>query len=181
MVESSVTSLRHEVCSSGKPLRHLLLTVFPHEAIGDTWLKVSSAYAHRVFGKHLSEWMSPKLVTEYVRRILTPPYVSNVADLHHYMLDSNQDCFLILCSDGLRDLYENGEEQFSEQELANRWVNKIGPLFRHRHTNLSENLALLLLRDAIGGDDIALASRNLTLEIDEKWLDDVTILLQCLY
>ena len=45
------------------------------------------------------------------------------------------------------------------------------------HRNGSRtNLAVHLLRDAIGGNDIHRASANLTVEMDERWMDDTTIL-----
>lgn len=40
------------------------------------------------------------------------------------------------------------------------------------------NAALTLLRDAIGGDDIHMVSRNLTVEMEERWMDDITVLVQ---
>jgi pyruvate dehydrogenase phosphatase len=33
-----------------------------------------------------------------------------------------------------------------------------------------------LLRDAIGADDISRSSANLTVEMDERWIDDTTII-----
>jgi hypothetical protein len=40
------------------------------------------------------------------------------------------------------------------------------------------NLSLCLLRDAIGGDDVDAVSRYLTLEMDDKWIDDISIVVQ---
>lgn len=89
----------------------------------------------------------------------------------------SQEFFLILCSDGLLDLYDNVDASLSESELAQRWIRIVGSsLKRRREQGLPKNLAFDLLRDAIGGDDIDLVSRNLTLEMDDKWIDDVTVL-----
>jgi pyruvate dehydrogenase phosphatase len=44
--------------------------------------------------------------------------------------------------------------------------------------DLQGNLAVRLLRDAVGGDNTELVSRNLTLEMEDKWMDDITILVQ---
>ncbi|KAH7888784.1 phosphatase 2C-like domain-containing protein [Phlebopus sp. FC_14] len=155
----------------------------PTRGIGDTWLKVPAIYTRRVFAEYIPDWIGPPLVTEYAGRILTPPYILDVPDVHHYAFDASndrQEYFLILCSDGLLDLYDNVHAQLSEQELADRWVDIVGrSLKMRRDTGVSRNPALDLLRDAIGGRDLALASRNLTLEMDDKWLDDVTILVQC--
>jgi pyruvate dehydrogenase phosphatase len=42
----------------------------------------------------------------------------------------------------------------------------------------SDNAALALLRDALGGNDNRTISQNLTVEMDERWMDDVSILVQ---
>lgn len=137
-------------------------------------------YTRRVFGEYLPDWMSPPQVEQYAGRILTPPYISDVPDAYHYVFDTSvdrQESFLILCSDGLLDLYDNIDATLSENELAERWIRIVGnSLKRQREQGLPGNLAFDVLRDAIGGEDIDLASRNLTLEMDDKWIDDVTVL-----
>lgn len=130
----------------------------------------------------MPDWMSPPLVEQYAGRILTPPYVSDIPDVHHYVFDTTadrQESFLILCSDGLLDIYDNIDVTLSESGLAERWVRIVGnSLKKQREQGLHRNLAFDLLRDAIGGEDIDLTSRNLTLEMDDKWIDDVTVLVQ---
>ncbi|KAF8554716.1 protein serine/threonine phosphatase 2C [Imleria badia] len=149
----------------------------PTRAIGDTWLKVPSMYTRRVFGEYTPDWLTPPLVEQYAERILTPPYISDIPDVHHYVFDTTldkQESFLILCSDGLLDLYDNIDATLSE-----RWVRIIDNALKSRMEHGSpRNLAFEFLRDAIGGGDIDLASRNLTLEMDDKWIDDVTVLVQ---
>lgn len=39
-------------------------------------------------------------------------------------------------------------------------------------------MGLYLLRDAIGGQDAHRLSRNMTVEMEERWMDDVTIVIQ---
>lgn len=139
-------------------------------------------YTRRVFGEYVPDWIAPSLVQQYAGRILTPPYVSDIPEVRHYVFDATadkQEFFLILCSDGLLDLYDNFDVTLSENQLAERWVRIIGnSLKRPRQQGLLRNLAFDLLRDAIGGEDIHLVSRNLTLEMDDKWIDDVTVLVQ---
>ncbi|KAG2150811.1 phosphatase 2C-like domain-containing protein [Suillus clintonianus] len=152
----------------------------PTRALGDTWLKVPSVYTRRAFGPHLHDWLPPRQVAAYASRILTPPYISDFPEVYHNSLDvSQQEVFLILSSDGLQDMYDNHDVQLSDQEMADRWVGLVG---RHMHSNtdmdLKSNLALRLLRDAVGGNNTELVSRNLTLEMEDKWMDDITILVQ---
>ncbi|KAG1735086.1 phosphatase 2C-like domain-containing protein [Suillus paluster] len=152
----------------------------PTRALGDTWLKVPSVYTRRAFAPHLQDWLPPRQVVEYASRILTPPYVSDLPEVYHYSLDiSKQEVFLILSSDGLQDMYDSHDIQWSDQEMADRWVGLVG---RHMHStkdvDMQGNLALRLLRDAVGGNNTELVSRNLTLEMEDKWMDDITILVQ---
>ncbi|KAG2361330.1 phosphatase 2C-like domain-containing protein [Suillus spraguei] len=152
----------------------------PTRALGDTWLKVPSVYTRRAFALHLQDWLSPRQVAQYAGRILTPPYISDLPEVYHHSLDISQhETFLILSSDGLQDLYDNHDTQLSGQEMADCWVGLVG---HHMHSttdmDLQSNLALRLLRDAIGGDNAELVSRNLTLEMEDKWMDDITILVQ---
>lgn len=153
----------------------------PTRALGDTWLKVPSVYTRRAFAPHLQDWLPPRQVAQYASRILTPPYISDLPEVYHHSLDvSQRELFLILSSDGLQDLYDNHDTQLSDQEMADHWVGLVG---RHMHSttgmgSMKSNLALRLLRDAVGGDDTELVSRNLTLEMEDKWMDDITILVQ---
>lgn len=151
-------------------------------AIGDAWLKLPAIYAELVF-KHLdSEWLHAETMEPHVPRIRTPPYLSNTPDV--YFLDLGAEArqgsaaqrALILCSDGLTDLYDG----YSHQEMADEWMELIGrELDSQSGPNSARgNLALSLLREAIGGSDTQLVSRNLTVEMEERWMDDTTILVQ---
>lgn len=63
----------------------------------------------------------------------------------------------------------------TRQDMIHRWVNVVGRAAGNRTRG---NLALSLLRDGLGGDDIRLVSQKLTVEMEEKWMDDVTIIVQ---
>ena len=79
---------------------------------------------------------------------------------------------LLLCSDGLPDLYNTRFD--TRAEMVAHWVQTIGMALDAR----SDNAALVLLRDALGGDDARSVSSYLTVEMDERWMDDTTILVQ---
>lgn len=119
--------------------------------------------------------MTARRANEYAARILTPPYVSNIPEVYHRVLPSTPS-FLILCSDGLTDLYE----EMGQQEMVNHWVQVVSQALE-LFSCLSDqrtNLALRLLRDAIGGEDATIVSRNITVEMEERWMDDTTIVVQ---
>ncbi|KAF5386116.1 hypothetical protein D9615_002436 [Tricholomella constricta] len=145
----------------------------PTRAIGDTWLKVPAIYASRVYSNLKQPWISSKKFKEYAKRILTPPYISNIPDIHHYVLD--QPYFVLLASDGV--LSTERYADMEAEEIVEHWVNITGRALDSRSSKIS-NPALCLLRDMIGGDDTHMASRNLTVEMEERWMDDTTILIQ---
>lgn len=147
--------------------------------MGDTWMKLPAPVSRNVLA-NFADQGSRLIPEEFVDRILTPPYLSNIPDVYHYRLRKSRrdpiiDIALILCSDGLPDLYDD----WAEREMLTRWARVIGQgLRRNSEGGRSQNSALRLLRDAIGGDDIHKASRNLTVEMEERWMDDTTILVQ---
>ncbi|KAI0302560.1 protein serine/threonine phosphatase 2C [Russula brevipes] len=148
----------------------------PTRSLGDTWLKLPPIFSQRVLLNFRREWNVQRPET-YISRIKSPPYVSSVPDVHHIPLPKGspgqqRDIFLISCSDGLADLYDGQ----ARPDMIHRWVTVVGRALERR--TRGENLALSLLRDGLGGDDIRLVSQKLTVEMEEKWMDDVTIIVQ---
>lgn len=146
------------------------------------WAKLPAEYTLRIFGSLDQRWQDqPKAAL--ASRILSPPYISNVPEMTHYVLQDapsnptdRPETFLVLCTDGLLELYED----FDSQERVSRWVNIVGQALESPVGigGRRANAALDLLRDAIGGEDIETVSRNLTVEMEDRWLDDTTILVQ---
>ncbi|TBU29547.1 protein serine/threonine phosphatase 2C [Dichomitus squalens] len=157
----------------------------PTRSLGDVWLKLPAVYAELVFKYMDADWFSPESMQPHVPRIRTPPYLSNTPDVYHYDFSAiaqkpsaPSQRALILCSDGLTDLYDG----YTPQEMADEWVQVIGRELDSSSgpnpSRPSRNLALSLLREAIGGSDTQLVSRNMTVEMEERWMDDTTILVQ---
>ncbi|KAI0268612.1 protein serine/threonine phosphatase 2C [Gloeopeniophorella convolvens] len=145
-------------------------------ALGDTWLKIPSIFSQRVLLNFRREWNVQRPET-YIARVKSPPYVSNTPDVHHIPLPKTQPgrhrgMFLIMCSDGLADLHSGR----SRTDMIHHWVRVAGQCIEGRMR--TGNVALSLLREGLGGDDIRLVSENLTVEMEERWMDDVTILVQ---
>lgn len=137
---------------------------------------------------------------EFLRRNITPPYISSVADITHRRLtpisipyysespSANDDLvpnyFLILATDGLRDLYEDFDDEATLEAYVSSVANDISNGQLHadkRRARKENNLASLILKNALGGDDkedLEAVSRMLTPQLDEQWLDDVTIIVQ---
>jgi pyruvate dehydrogenase phosphatase len=114
-------------------------------------------------------------VESYLNRIRTPPYVSNISEIHHRKLKAN-DQYLVLSSDGLSDLYrDSGMESGGIADLWARVVGRAGAEDVNGGVQ-GKNRALELLRASIGGKNDAKVSSYLTLEKEGKWMDDTTIL-----
>ena len=138
-----------------------------------------------MFANIEASWMHTHSLEKYVPQILTPPYVSVKPDVyypnirHYRRRKGATDLFLITCSDGLIDLTAD-TPNYPVERQAHRWVQVVGREIDKEQVSRGArgNLALKLLRDAIGGDDLHLASRTLTVEMEEKWMDDTTIVVQ---
>lgn len=108
-----------------------------------------------------------------MRHSLTPPYVSNIADVQHVALaDEISDAYLILCTDGLMDLYCAPGQHPDLSKLSVAWVHQLNLAI----SDGVPNRALHLLRDALGGSDEKRVSRMITVEMENRWMDDTTIL-----
>ncbi|KAJ7209524.1 phosphatase 2C-like domain-containing protein [Mycena pura] len=145
----------------------------PTRAIGDLWLKIPSLYSSRVFSNLNQAWISQGTLKHCTSRISSPPYVSNIPDVYHYDI-SSQPGFLLLCSDGLpvTETY-NGMDVSS---MVRVWTEFVGHILDSQPPVV--NVALSLLRAAIGGQDEHKVSRSLTVEMEERWMDDVSISIQ---
>ncbi|TFK44601.1 protein serine/threonine phosphatase 2C [Crucibulum laeve] len=147
----------------------------PMRAIGDMWLKLPRHFSERIFPNICQRWISPIQFAQYAQDIYSPPYVSNIPDIFHLNLRSSAFA-LILCSDGLPslDYYQDTDMDV----VINRWSKLVGSYMDSSRGNQHNNIALCLLRDGLGGEDNERVSRNLTVEMEERWMDDVTILVQ---
>ncbi|KAG2104309.1 phosphatase 2C-like domain-containing protein [Suillus cothurnatus] len=126
--------------------------------LGDTPFKQPPEFTRRILynlypGQHdTSPW------EEFLMRNHTPPYISSTPEVTHYPLDPSPRAprkYLILCSDGFTDICGTNQRA------------------------IVDHLALRLLWQALGNDPTSV-SRVLTLNMDSPWLDDVSIVVQCL-
>lgn len=143
-------------------------------ALGDFYFKLPAMYTHRVFLNTEPGFQSPDKVRSFISRNLTPPYLSGVPDVRHVDLTAlkSSEVFLILCTDGLMDCYDDDRLKLQD-DLGPRWVRHVG-----KQSKEPGNLALSLLRDALGGNDTVKVSRVITVEMSFRWMDDTTILVQ---
>jgi len=129
-------------------------------------------YTERVFLNANPGFEVPDKVRSFIGRNITPPYMSGVPEVRHVELVQDTSSFLLMCSDGLMDLYEDQRLELDEI-LSKEWVGKVG-----REYSKMNNLALSVLREALGGEDEEKVSRMITVEMFFKWMDDTTILVQ---
>ncbi|KAJ7647470.1 phosphatase 2C-like domain-containing protein [Roridomyces roridus] len=144
----------------------------PTRAMGDAWLKLPSLYTSRIFSNLDQDWISQENLRRCAARISTPPYVSNIPDVFHREMIPNRPWFLILSSDGL----SSTEIYTGMDNMVRAWTQCVGHTLDARPPTVYA--ALSLLRAAIGGQDERKVSRNLTVEMEERWMDDISILIQ---
>ncbi|KAJ7502748.1 phosphatase 2C-like domain-containing protein [Mycena galericulata] len=145
----------------------------PTRALGDIWLKLPSLYTSRVFSNLDQDWISQGTLKQCASRISTPPYVSNIPDVYHRDLPS-RPWFLILCSDGLPSA--EAYDGMDTSTMTRVWAEFVGHILDSQAPAV--NTALSLLRAAIGGQDERKVSQSLTVEMEERWMDDVSISIQ---
>ncbi|RDB25034.1 Protein phosphatase 2C C10F6.17c [Hypsizygus marmoreus] len=141
-------------------------------AVGDHLFKLPSIYTERIFKNAKPGFSFTKKIDDFLLRNKTPPYLSNRPDVRHVKLGAT-DSLLIMCSDGLLDLYEDYD--LSLRDVADLWVKFLG---RRETSRDNPNRALSLLREALGGEDADKVSRMMTVEMDFRWMDDTTIVVQ---
>jgi pyruvate dehydrogenase phosphatase len=134
--------------------------------------KLPTIYTTRVFLNAKPGFRFSSKIEDFLGRNLTPPYLSAQSDVQHVHIPSlgASEAFLILASDGLTDL--SGETygmEYREPSVAGKkWVEVLS---REDRTG---NAALYLLKDAMGWEADAVSSL-LTVESEERWMDDTTI------
>ena len=115
-----------------------------------------------------------------ITRIFTPPYLSNKPDVQHVNLArikafAGGEITFILCSDGLLDLFEARDES-DLKRVAQGWMESGSVTGPKSSGDPYENGALRILREGLGGRNEDAVAQMLTVEMDDKWLDDITTL-----
>jgi pyruvate dehydrogenase phosphatase len=146
-------------------------------AVGDHEFKLPEVYTRRILSKTNPGFRLSTKLEDFLPRNLTPPYLSNRADVEHVDLQSSDKDgrFLIMCSDGLIDLYmyDDVRDLTTLEDIAKHIVEVVA-----EGVKFGDNAAYLLLREALGGNDQDRIWRDVGLE--EKWMDDTTVLVQTL-
>jgi len=134
--------------------------------LGDTAFKQPPEFTRRIFYNLLPGFHDVSPWEEFLRRNKTPPYISAEPEVVHCSLSQpSRTQYLILASDGLSDLCD-------AEAMSVRWAEQ---------GDSERNMALRLLRLALGGDDRHTVSKVLTLDMPEmSWVDDTSIIVQTL-
>jgi pyruvate dehydrogenase phosphatase len=146
-------------------------------ALGDYVFKLPPVFTSKVFLLAKPGFIFSTSIDEWIGRNMTPPYLSRHAEVHYRRLlkghneveSAGRDGFLIMCSDGLTDLFRD------EEDVVARWAEVVGSVVDGTERG---NAALALLRDALGGEDLDKVSAFMTLESTEGWMDDTTVAVQ---
>lgn len=151
----------------------------PHSflGIGDIPFKQPSEFTRKILYNIFPGYRDTSAWDEFLDRNISPPYITAEPEITHRKLCPNADNgFLILCSDGLADLWST---TFSdEQRMVDEWGRVVAEVINKEGMSGKTNLALKLLRHSIGGEDVKSVSRVLTLDMNTPWIDDTTIVIQ---
>ncbi|KAI0034976.1 protein serine/threonine phosphatase 2C [Vararia minispora EC-137] len=183
---SEVARVRREHPNEPEAVLHerVLGTIAPFRCIGDTPFKMPVEFTRRILYNLYPGVSDPTPWEIFLSRNRTPPYISSVPEVVHRRLahtaPGNRRPFLILATDGLAELYADMDEDMTRADLAARWAASVGTAWGVGGQMPQENLALRLLRDALGGDDTVQMSQMLTLDMSDPWMDDTTIVVQVL-
>ena len=150
-----------------------------YQGIGDIPFKQPSEFTRKILYNIFPGYRDTSAWDEFLDRNISPPYITAEPEITHRKLCPNTDNgFLILCSDGLADLWST---TFSdEQRMVEEWGRVVAEVVKKEGVAGKTNLALELLRHSIGGDDAKSVSRVLTLDMNTPWIDDTTIVIQTL-
>ncbi|KAJ3557906.1 hypothetical protein NP233_g11624 [Leucocoprinus birnbaumii] len=151
-------------------------------ALGDFEFKLPAVFTDRILSRTNPGFkFSATTLPEVLARTLTPPYLSNRPEVQYVSLadrDQFKDICLVMCSDGLLDLYLDSSQSLTLEQLPSVWLEALDS----RDTSLdpTNNLSLALLRDAIGGNDTERVSKNMSLNVNfrratQVFLPDVPV------
>ena len=111
---------------------------------------------------------APHIARQVVTRNKTPPYVSSVPEVQHRKLNKSVTTKVVVATDGLRDLYRG--RLSATEELIKRWVHVV----MEEGDGFGGHKALSLASDGLG-EELETKSMWLTIDMDQAWLDDTTI------
>jgi len=141
-------------------------------AVGDFLFKLPAIYTTRVFLNARPGFQISSKIADFLGRNITPPYLSAQSDVRHVHVPSlgASEAVLVLASDGLVDLTGDTYGMDHREPLlgGKKWVDVLS---REDRTG---NAALYLLRDAMGWEADAVSSL-LTVDSQERWMDDTTV------
>jgi pyruvate dehydrogenase phosphatase len=168
---ASLALLRSHVVSAGKPSpsSHYLIG---RAALGDCAYKMHRNVLERIFLNADPPYVTPasRFLT-VASRILTPPYMTNKAEIQHRKVDRKTNRFLVLASDGLSDLLSPDSSVLEAEHIAS-----VAQAAGEAKVN-GGALSAQVLRFAMGGSNMSRASQYLTVDMDGKaWMDDTTVI-----
>ena len=159
----------------------IFLNIHPYSSlgIGDIPFKQPPEFTRKILYNIFPGYRDTSAWDEFLDRNISPPYITAEPEITHRKLCPNtRNGFLILCSDGLADLWSSTFPD--EQRMVDEWGRVVAEVVNKEGFSGKTNLALKLLRHSIGGEDTKGVSKVLTLDMNTPWIDDTTIVIQTL-
>jgi pyruvate dehydrogenase phosphatase len=139
--------------------------------IGDVPFKLPPIFTRKVLYNLHPGFHASSPWEHFLVRNRTPPYISADAEVVHQRL-GHEKHFLVLCTDGFADL-SNSEDS---AHAAGDWSRILSRIASQSVAKTNTNLAAELLHQVLGGDNVDGVSRAITLELEEPWFDDATVI-----
>jgi len=160
--------------------RRVLGALAPFRSLGDVPFKQPPEFSRRILYNLFPGFHDTSPWEEFLIRNQTPPYISAIPEITHRRLGpaAPHSRFLLLFSDGFTDLCSSRGQQWVLTHWARRMARGRRPAAGAAEIGGSMNMALQLLREALGGDDCFSVSRVLTLDMEAAWIDDTAIVVQ---
>jgi len=161
--------------------RRILGALAPFRCLGDVPFKQPPEFTRRILYNLLPDTHDTSPWEEFLVRNRTPPYISAEPEVVHRNIPSTaRPRFLVLCSDGFTDLCQDRGHDRVLASWASGMVGTLNKPGKDQEGENSDNMALRLLKEALGGDDKLRVSAILTLDMDEPWVDDTALVVQTL-
>ncbi|KAI9433847.1 protein serine/threonine phosphatase 2C [Lactarius indigo] len=178
---AEVARVRRDHPDEPESVQHgrVLGTIAPFRCIGDAPFKQPAIFTRRVLYNLYPGVPDPTPWETFLARNRTPPYISSVPGrgppppCPHGAPPAPRGA---PSSSSPRTASAELYDGTARAEMAADWARCISEAASAK----GENLALRLLRRALGGEDLMSISQMVTLDMDTPWMDDTTIIVQAL-
>ncbi|KAF9533622.1 phosphatase 2C-like domain-containing protein [Crepidotus variabilis] len=155
--------------------RRVLGALAPTRCFGDIPFKQPPTFTRRILYNLFPGFHNTSPWEEFLVRNLTPPYISAEPEIVHRKLDDGLSAEAMASPTAPSSPSTNNPHIISSWAYSMSLVHPTECVADAEPWSKRDNMALRLLRRAVGGEDRYGVSKVLTLDMDEAWIDDTSI------